>query len=68
MTFRSAVSSTRTFSLFTKARIQSDDMNRASLSLQPSVREAEKSQGPVVGSEGKGVEGLHYQGKATPLT
>ncbi|OXG40441.1 alternative oxidase, mitochondrial [Cryptococcus neoformans Bt15] len=61
MTFRSAVSSTRTFSLFTKARIQSDDMKRASLSLQPSVREAEKSQGPVVGSEGRGVEGPHYQ-------
>lgn len=67
MTFRSAVSSTRTFSLFTKVRIQSDDMKRASLSLQPSVREAEKSQGPVVGSEGKGVEGPHYQGKATPF-
>lgn len=68
MTLRSAYSSTRTFSIFTKAKIQSDNMNRASLSLRPSVREAEKSQGPVVGSEGKGVEGPHYQGNATPFT
>lgn len=67
MTFRSAVLSTRNFSIFTKARIQSDSKSQSSLSLQPRVREAEKSQGPVVGSEGKGVEGPHYQGRTNPL-
>lgn len=72
--FRSAVASSRTFSIFTMARIQSNSTSQSSqssqssLSLQPRVREAEKSQGPVVGSEGKGVEGPHYQGRTTPLT
>lgn len=67
VTFRSAVSGTRHFSIFTKAKIQSDSKSQSSLSLQPRVREAEKSQGPVVGSEGKGVEGPHYQGRTNPL-
>ncbi|WVQ82342.1 alternative oxidase, mitochondrial [Cryptococcus sp. DSM 104549] len=61
--------SARAFSLSARARMQTGNTAKASLSLQTGVREKEeKTKGPVVGSEGKGVEGPHYQDQNQQLT
>ncbi|WRT66350.1 alternative oxidase, mitochondrial [Kwoniella shivajii] len=55
-------SSSRSFSVSARRSIQKDEPRQASLALQSDVREKEEhSKNKIVGGEGKGVEGPHYQ-------
>ena len=56
----------RSFSIATRCSLEAGKPHRASTALKTNVRESEE-QSPVsvqvVGDEGKGAEGPHYQGK-----
>jgi hypothetical protein len=56
--------SSRAFSISARAAIQAAKPHQASTALKTEVREREvAADKKIVGSEGKGAEGLHYQGE-----
>ncbi|WWC70240.1 alternative oxidase, mitochondrial [Kwoniella pini CBS 10737] len=55
-------SSSRSFSVSSRARLQVDEPKQASLALRTDIKEKEeRSSQKIVGGTGKGVEGPHYQ-------
>ncbi|WVW83874.1 hypothetical protein I302_105896 [Kwoniella bestiolae CBS 10118] len=59
-------SGSRSFSISTRRTLQSDEPRHSSLALRPEVKKREEqSPGKIVGGEGKGVEGPHYQDQST---
>ncbi|KAK6910126.1 hypothetical protein I203_104157 [Kwoniella mangroviensis CBS 8507] len=59
-------SGSRSFSISARRAIRSDEPKKSSLALRPEIKQREeRAEGKIVGGEGKGVEGPHYQDQST---